>query len=190
MKNLLYICLLALTLAFAGKTAAQSEQEMAAWMAMATPNANHEILKMFEGKWDMAWSYRMSLEQPEEKGTGSAEHKMILGGRFIQMDGIVDMMGQKMKTLQFIGYDNRKNEYFQVGMDEFGTYAMFSTGKYDKDKKQLTFTGTDLDPMTKKEYPYRIVITFADKNKIINETFVSYGEKEFRMMELVLTKTK
>ncbi len=187
MKKLLYI-IAALFITATINAAAQTEQEMAAWMAMATPNANHEVLKQFEGSWKMDWAYRMTMEQPEEKGTGTAEHKMILGGRFIQIDGMVDMMGQAMKILQFIGYDNRKNEYFLIGMDEFGTYAMICKGAYDKNKKQFTFNGSDLDPMTKKEYPFRIVITFAG-NKITNETFVSDGSKEFRMMEIVLTKT-
>lgn len=188
MKILRYIYI-AIFLIAAENSFAQTEQEMAAWMVMASPNSNHEILKLFEGSWKMDWANRMSMEQPEEKGTGTVEHKMILGGRFIEMDGIIDMMGQKMKTLQFIGYDNRKSEYFFIGMDEFGTYAMFCTGTYDKSKNQLNFKGTDLDPMSKKEYPFRIVITF-NGNKITNETFVSYGTKEFRLMELVLTKNK
>jgi hypothetical protein len=188
MKHRVLYLLAALVLFATGNATAQSEKEMAEWMAMATPNTNHEILKLLEGTWKMDWSYQMTADQPGEKGTGTAEHKMILGGRFIQMDGIIDMMGQKMKTLQFIGYDNRKSEYFNLGMDEFGTYAMFCSGKYDKTKKKLIFNGKDLDPVTKKEYPYRIEITFVDKNKITNETFITNGSKEFRMMELVFTK--
>lgn len=114
---------------------------MDAAMKAAMPGPQHEVLKVFEGKWIQKIVTRLDPTAAPASVDGISEGRMILGGRFIQIENTGEMAGLNVSSLQIIGYDNRRQRYFTFGLDELGTYAVMAEGDYNPTTKILTMFG-------------------------------------------------
>lgn len=153
--------ILLLTLFIDAAVIAQSEEEM----AMMGPGPEHELLKKFDGKWDV--KFKLNFDASFD-GTGSAECKTILGGRFLQWEQKSEAMGMKFGAMNILGFDRRIKKYTIYGIDELGTYAVTGEGDYDAAKKVLTLNGKTLDPSgkTTEQQEYRFVYDLSVDNTI------------------------
>jgi hypothetical protein len=159
-------------------------QSLEAMMKLANPNENHELLEQLEGDWNVEWIHYYSPDAEPFTGTGQSKNEMVLGGRFLQLSGTTIFNGEEKKLLQFIGYDNRLGYNFLIGMDEFGTYAIFCEGEYNREMNQWNFVGVDLDPTGTEDFPYRIELSVNGKNEFTMDTYIGNEDEEMKAMSV------
>ncbi len=185
MKNLKLLCsIILLALFIDAALFAQSEEEM----AMMGPGPEHELLKKFEGKWDV--KFKLNFANTID-GTATADIKSILGGRFLQWEQQSDATGFKFAAMNILGFDRRINKYTIYGIDELGTYAVTGEGDYDAAKKVLTLGGITLDPSGKsgKQQEYKFVYDLSFDNTIGMQVIFKMDDgKEKAIVEATMKK--
>ncbi len=116
--------------------------------ALTSPSKGHEIFDSFVGRWTYAGSIWMSSDAPAASITGTAEHSMMFGGRFLKQEVEGPWMNGTFEGLGFTGYDNVKEEYVSTWLDNMTTGIMTVTGHYHPDTRMLTQSGTHSCPTT------------------------------------------
>jgi hypothetical protein len=166
---------------------------MKAWHDYATPGAPHKVLAQMAGQWKYDSKMWEAPDQKPHESKGSGGMKMILGGRWLQMDAKGKAMGIPFQGLGFIGYDNLKGKYESTWIDSMGTGTMHGTGDYDASTKTLSDSGQMSCPMSKdKVTSYRSEWKIVDKNNLM---FTMWGPnpadgKEMKMMEMHYKRAK
>jgi hypothetical protein len=163
---------------------------MAAYEKAATPGPEHKQLQRLAGKWNLALKSWHAPGAPPTESTGTAEGKMVLGDRFIQLSVTSDMMGKPFTGIGLTGYDNAKKKFVGTWMDSMGTGIARSEGTADADGKVMTSQMTGTDPLTGKESRMRIKETWEGDDKIVEEFYEKKGGKETKMMEITYTRAK
>jgi hypothetical protein len=173
-------------------TAQEMTKEQKAMMEMyekiSKPGPPHEILKKLTGDWEINWSYVMTKDDKPEKGGGTSKNTMMLGDRYLNMDASFSMMGELKHSINILGFDNRNGKYFAFGIDEFGTFYVIANGDYDKAKNKLVLSGTDKDFMSGKDVPFRMEITFVDKNTFDFDIYNGEGKDEYKSLDMTYKK--
>ena len=162
---------------------------MAKWQAYASPNDHHKYLEPLVGTWSHVVRWWMKPGTEPEVSKGTSEANWMMGGRFVQHIARGMSMGQPFEGMGFTGFDNRKRKYQTIWMDTMGTGMMIGEGTYDPNQKTLTDQGHFTDAVMGQR-AYRGVITFIDDNHHSYEMYsLDKTGKEFRMMEIVYTRT-
>ncbi len=161
-----------------------------AWEAYMTPSKAHEMLAKDTGTWDADMTF-YSPDSPEPmKYKATATYKMILGGKYQEGNYSGNMMGMPFEGKGLVAFDNATQEYVSTWIDNMGTGMLISKGKYDEASKTLTFLGTMVDPVTKKEKQIKEIITYIDENTQKMEMFDVDNGKEFKSMEILSKRKK
>jgi hypothetical protein len=149
------------------------EEMMKRWQEAMTPGDAHKKLEDLVGSWDAevkSWMNGPKGEPTISKAT--SEHKMALGGRFLQQDVTGEMMGQPFAGVGYTGYDKMKKKYVAVWMDNFGTMISTMEGTMDKEGTTLTTWGKMDEPMTgERDKKVKYVTRIIDKDKLIFEMY-------------------
>ena len=145
------------------KSAAHDEKAMMeAWMRAMTPGDTHKKLQDLEGSWTASVQFWMHPGATPEVSTGTSEHKMILGGRYLEQRFTGSFMEQPFEGLGYTGYDNITRKYVSTWMDSMSTGMMLMSGKGTAGEMKLS--GTASDPMTGKVQNVKETITIVDAN--------------------------
>ena len=164
---------------------------MATWMANAAAGEMHQMLAKDDGEWTGETTMWMDPTKPPTKSKGIAVNKMVLGGRFQYSEHKGCMGGMPFEGYGFTGYDNAKKKWVGSWVDNMGTTMMIMEGDYDAATKTLKMNGKCTDPMSGKQMTMREELTTVDDN---TKKMVMYGPdmtgKEYKMMEIVMTRTK
>lgn len=164
---------------------------MEAWGKFMTPGPEHKKMEMSVGTWETSVKSWMDPSKPPMESKGTAENRMIMGGRFLEQRFAGTMMDQPFEGLGYTGYDNYKKKYVTTWMDSMGTGIMTGLGTGDPAGKTITFTGELDDPMVGKTKPYKNTITFVDND---NQKFEMWCEgpdgKMAKMMEIQYVRKK
>lgn len=180
----------AATLCATANLVAQDAQEASApspeMVARMSPGPMHEKLDPLIGEWKMSGKYRMTPDAPWEEFDATVERKWIMDGRFVEETVESEFMGQPFKGLGIVGYDNVREEYTMVWIENMSTGTWMTTGKLEGDK--LVFEGENSNCMTgEKDCWGKSVLEMADGR----HTFKGYSKgpdgKEFVSMEMVAT---
>ena len=186
--NKLSFAALAVTLVCTFMTAsAQSEQEMKAMMAYATPGDIHKMMARSVGTWAGNITMWMEPGAPPMTSVGEAKMEMILGGRYLQSTNTGNYAGMPFEGISITGYDNAKKAFFNTWIDNMGTGIMVLAGKWDEASKSIRFSGTMVDPASGKDLPVKETLTFVDEKTQVMEMYSSAGGKEFKTMEIKFT---
>jgi hypothetical protein len=155
-------------------TPEQQKAQMDAWANFAAPGPEHEWIKNnFVGDWDAAVRFMGAGGSGESKGVMHC--KMILGGRYLQLDYEGTMTGPDGKTGPFKGmgiggFDNGKKKYTNFWIDEMSTGTMVTEGT--RAGNVMTFDGQCTDP-SGQSMKVREVITVVDNDHHKYELFMS-----------------
>src|SRR5574341_1391719 len=151
-KNFVSLAFVLMTLGTSGFTDESSllpqdliKQE---WIKYSSPNENHEVLDFMVGEWNytvQTWLTPSALPI-ESKGTNI--HRWILGNRFMLQEVKGGDDQHPFEGVGITGYNNLKEEYSSVWVDDRGTGMMISTALYDPATKTFSETGTYTDPLT------------------------------------------
>ena len=159
---------------------------MQAMAAAGTPGEVHERLAESVGTWNMEVKMWMGPGEPMVS-TGTAERKMILGGRVLVEEVTSDMMGQTMNGYAMTGFDNVTGKYWSLWADNMSTGLTTSHGTYDAETGVYTYQGEMPDPMSGGTTPYSAKI-WTEDGKEIMEMYDTRGEEEAKMMEIVYSR--
>ena len=176
------------------KKGAPSEADkamMEAWMKYATPGDMHRRMAGMEGSWTAHVKEWMTPGAPAQESEGSAEFKMMLGGRYMQQSFHGSMMGQPFDGMGITGYDNAKKATQTVWMDSAGTGMMVMNGAWSADGKTLTETGSMDDFMTGKPMQMKGQMSMSDPDHFRYEMWMSAPDgKMFKSLEIDYTRKK
>jgi hypothetical protein len=102
-------CLCFITLS--SRAFAQDTNAMKKWMDYMTPGDMQKMLAGYDGNWSEDITLWMDPKQPPTKSTGTAENKMILGGRYQQENITGSFAGTPYEAECIMGYDNMKKVF-------------------------------------------------------------------------------
>jgi len=159
--------------------------------AAATPGEAHKMLAGSVGKWKTSSQMWDAPGTQPHTSKGTANMKMILGGRWLQQEFKGEVMGKPFEGIGLTGYDNVKGKYESHWYDSMSTGAMVAKGDYEASSKTIKDSGTMSCPFSAdKTQDVRSEWQMVDKNKMI---FSMYGKgptdgPEFKMMEIVYTR--
>jgi len=166
----------------AAKKMPSQEQMMKAWEEAMTPGDSHKALGMFVGSWNAEVKIWMNGPKGDPMvSKGTAEYKMMLGGRYLEQDFTGEMMGQPFQGTGFTGYDNFRKKYVGFWIDNFSTAMSTMEGTADHKTKTLTMTGKMDEPSTgEKDKKVKYVVHFVDDNTHVFESYdvTAYGDKK------------
>lgn len=174
-------------------TVPDSATMMKNWQEYSTPSDVHKMMASWDGTWTGDISMWHGPDMPAEKATGTAVNKMVLGGRYQESVHTGNMMGMPFEGRSTVAYDNARKEFISTWVDNMGTGLMVLKGKWDDGSKSMNLSGTCVDPSAGngREMKIREVFKIVDDN---NQVMEMYGPapdgKEFKMMEIKLTRKK
>lgn len=169
-------------------SAPDAAEMMKKYAEMAAPTAEHKLLASLAGEWEAEVKCHMTgYSNPGSKGT--ANSKMILGGRFLQEHFEGDMMGQKFKGISLTGYDKSKKMFVATWADDMGTAIFVSEGKADANGKVITMEGKMDDLMTgEKDKKVRTITKILGPDKHTFEMHDLSLGAESKVMEITYVR--
>ncbi len=185
----LVLAVAALSCPAAAQQGQDEEAMMKVYMQAAAPGAPHEQLAQLAGSWRIkSTSWQMPGAPPVETA-GAAVKKMVLGGRYLQETLNSSMMDMPFEGLGLLGYDNLRQEYSGVWLDNMSTQLMPYSGQYDPVHKTYTMKAEYLDAASGQLVTARMVTTVVSENEHRFEMFMPGPDgKEFKGMEMVYTR--
>jgi len=164
-----------------------SAEAMAAWQKAASPGPEHEILAAMAGDWTFKGTFWMAPDAPSMESSGTAERKMIFGGRILVEKVKSEWQGESFEGLAMTGFDNVSGSYWGTWADSMGTGIMVSSGTCAEGSCE--FSGTYNDPMTGGSKTVRMTLT-TEGNREVHQSFEPGPEGEFMSMEVVYTRVE
>jgi hypothetical protein len=162
---------------------------------LGSPGPEHERLATYTGAWDV--EIRMGAGGAAMVYRGQADHRMLAGRRFLQMDYQAKDKADNIDGSFIIGFDSRHKRFTLVALDSFGPYFVTSQGKAGDNAVKIRMLGTDDDPMMKamgftKEFVHVLELRSADEFAI-EVWFVdtrNAARREFKYMDYVFKRKK
>ena len=169
------------------ETPMDSATMMKAWEAYMTPGDMHKWMASTDGKWDAEVTSWMDPGKPPMTSKSSVENKTVMGGRYQESVYKGKMMGMDFEGHGLMAYDNAKKKFVSTWIDNMGTGIMMMEGTYDEASKTVNMSGKMTD-VTGKDLAMREVVKIIDDKHQTMEMYCTQGGKEFKNMEMVLTK--
>lgn len=181
-----------LSLMIALPVAAQEDGDaMAAMAALAAPGDQHEMLGKMVGDWTYSQKMWMEPGSAPMEATGTMEAEAFLDGRFVRAIWRSEVMGQAFMGVGINGYDNQKEQFTNVWMDNMGTGTMMFTGDCANDACTSTEMSAEFtDPASGQEMTMHMVSTWQadDRFDLVSHLIMADGAK-FKNMEITATRS-
>ncbi len=159
-------------------------------MGVPKPGPEHELLKSFEGTWDVVGRFCMEPEKPPAESKGTYVAKMRCGGFWLVGDYKGEMMNTQFEGHGVLGYDTRKKKFVSSWVDSMSTHFGTDEGTYDEKSKSFTFVGEAPNAAGKME-KYRQVwwVKGQDRFDIVFYS-IGEGDKETKTGEMEFRRKK
>ena len=170
---------------------AEAEQAamMAAWQKAMTPGEAHAALARGAGTWKMTVRMWMDPSAEPMVSEGSAERRMILGGRVLEEASTSDMMGMPFEGLGRTGYDNVTGKYWSSWIDNMSTGIFLQHGSHDPETDAYGFNGEYPDPMSGGTTRVRSVVRWENDDTQHFEWYEDRGAGEVKTMVVTYERT-
>jgi len=153
--------------------------------AAGTPGAGHKALDAFVGDWKAEVKCWMDPGGPPTVSKATSSASWTLNGRFLEEEFHGEMMGMPFTGRCLLGFDNTKQKFNCVWVDDTHTSMFFSEGKGDSGFTVLTLEGKADCLMTgRKDVPMKQVFRVLSRDKHTLEMF----SEEKKMMEITYTR--
>ena len=165
------------------------EEMMKKAEAAGTPGAAHKALEPLVGDWTAEVKCWMAPDAPPMESKGTAKASWAMKKRFVREEFDGEMMGKPFHGISLIGYDNSKQKYNTVWVDDMSTAIFTTEGTAENDGKIITFEGKMDCPITgEKDRSYRQVLRIINPNKHVLEMYNSPQGTEAKTMEITYTR--
>src|SRR5262245_51308147 len=114
------------------------EEMMKKAEAACTPGPAHQALDPLVGDWNAEVKMWMTPGEPPTLSKGTSKNTWTLKGRFVQAEFNGDFMGKPFHGIGFTGYDNVRQKYRSVWIDDMSTTMVTSEGDAEDGGKVLT----------------------------------------------------
>jgi Protein of unknown function (DUF1579) len=175
----------------AGQTAtpqAKLEDTLVRYIAASQPGPDHRTFAPLEGSWSFQATVNQ-LDQASVMVNGTSENHFILGGRFLLCEA---KSGEGLKSAEMMtlyGFDNRKRQYFGVGMSSLASYALQPWGNYDGVNRSFVLSGRERDETTGQTLAYRILVRIEDADHHSLQLFYDLpGRAPYKVIEALFTR--
>ncbi|MGC9940680.1 MAG: DUF1579 domain-containing protein [Verrucomicrobiota bacterium] len=162
----------------------EKEEIVKKLQAAGTPGPGHKALDAFAGEW------KNEVKCLEPGGPVNVSHatskaRWILGGRFLEEEFHGEMMGKPFTGKCLLGFDNTKQKFKSVWVDDLGTAMLTSEGTGENGNNTIVLEGkADCPASGQKDISMKQVLRVISPNKHILEMFHD-GEKR---MEITYTR--
>ena len=193
--------LIVIVCSFAVSSIAEKPEETSAEAEMVTksmelskPGPEHKRLEKLEGTWDQEVRIWMQPDAEPMTFEGRSSNALILGGRFLQIEGVSGEGPMQTEAVIVMGFDRRYERYTAVGFDNWGTYYVAAKGSYVDSANKIVMQGEDYDPVLTNWQHYRFELTYVNPDEYLWETFFTdeahtKGKTdEFKMVEITCTR--
>ena len=147
----------------------------------------HKILGGFAGRWKTTVHVMQpDPSAPAQDTEGTADGKLMMGGRFAQLMHAGTLNGQPFEGMMICGFDQVVQRYTSIWVDNASTAIIHYVGTYDASKKQLTMNSHYSDQTTRRLTIAKMVVTFVDDKTIVYDEYIAHavGEKETPTMSV------
>jgi len=190
MKKIVLIIFVLTGCLYVNHSAAQSQDDMKKWMDYMTPAKFHQMIAKWDGEWEEEITMWMAPGVPAEFMEASCENTMLLDGRYQESKHEGNFMGMPFKGISVTGFDNVRKVIVSTWIDNFGTGIMYMEGPWDEASRTMNLKGKMTDPLSGKMLEIRQVTKIVDDNTQVMEQFTTQDGKEFKSMEIKLTRKK
>ena len=157
--------------------------------AAGTPGEAHKVLEPRIGEWTAEVKSWMAPGQPPVVSQGSAMSQWVMNGRFVQEEFHGEMMGKPFTGMSLTGYDNMKQKYVSIWIDDVSTSIFVSEGTAEDDGKVITFSGKMDCPFTsEKDIPVKHVLRILGPDKQVFEMYDPRMGENTKAMEITYTR--
>jgi len=170
--------------------AAPSDAEKQEMMRRAeqagSPGPGHKALQHYVGNWKCDVKCWTDPNGQPQQSHGTARIGWIMGGRYLEEDFQGEMMGRPFKGRSVTGFNNLKQTYQCVWIDDMNTAMWASEGRGDQ--MSITLEGRSSCPATgRTDIPMRAVLRVLGPDKHTFEMFDG-SKGNAKTMEITYTR--
>lgn len=163
--------------------------------ALREPGEGHEIFAALSGMWNYTMTVRETPDAAPIVSTGTSNNKRVLDSRFLQLKSegkvVVNGKEENFEGRGFMGFDNVKQHYDFVWMDNLGTTMGIGHGVMDVATKTINGEGVYSDPVKGAEQVYRSALKIINANEYSYTVYVKGDSgKEFPSVEISYKRQK
>ena len=167
----------------------KTEETMKKAEARSSPSAAHKTLDPLVGDWNAEVKMWMAPDAPPTVSKGTAKTTWAMKGRFVKQEFDGEFMGKPFHGTGFTGYDNTKEKYNSVWVDDMSTTMVTSEGDATEGGKVITLGGSYACAMTgEKEKPSKQVYRIISRDKHIFEMHDPRQGDKSKVMEITYTR--
>lgn len=155
-----------------------------------TPGPVHKMMASWDGTWNGEVTMWMEPGAPPMTATMTSTNKMIFNGLYQESDNVGTMMGMPFHGKSTMGYDNHTKKFISNWIDNMGSGMMRMEGPWDEATKSVTLKGSGINPETKENCEVKEIFKIVDDNTQMMEMYRTDNGKEFKTMEIKLTRKK
>lgn len=167
------------------KPAPDKEEMLKRVQAAGTPGPGHQALEAFAGNWKAEVKCWMDPDGPPNTSQATSKTQWIFGQRFLEEEFHGEMMGKPFTGRCLLGFDNTKQKFSCVWIDDMSTSIFTSEGRGENGNKVITLEGKASCAATgQKDVPMKQIFRVASPDKHILEMY-NDGRKS---MEITYTR--
>ena len=167
----------------------QMEEMMKKAEAFCTPGPAHQALDPLIGDWTAEVKMWMTPDAPPTISKGTAKNTWALKGRFVQQEFSGEFMGKPFHGISFTGYDNVRQKYRSVWIDDMSTAMVTSEGDAEDGGKLITLGGDYACAMTGDEHKQtKQIFRIISRDKHVFEMHDPSKGDDSKEMEITYTR--
>ncbi|MHC4078557.1 MAG: DUF1579 family protein [Planctomycetota bacterium] len=166
---------------------ADPAEAMAKISKAARLGPQHDKLAALAGTWDLQFKHRAGPDAAWKTESGTATSRVVLGGRYLVEELKCTYDGTPYEGVRVHGYDNLEGTYFNIWMDNLGTWPVTSRGATD-DSDVLKYHGRWKDIHTPSGRPFQTVVRRDGTDKWQLELFDTIDGTEVKILEATYTR--
>jgi hypothetical protein len=161
------------------------------WAAYAMPNEHHKVLEAKIGRWNDTFKFWKDANSAPDESKCISEFAWAIDGLYIT-DHTSGMTPRgRFEGMGYSGYDNLKNKYVSVWIDNTLSGIMYFEGTYDAKTKTFTYASETPDVEAGKYVRNRWMEKWVSPDKFVVESFVDDKDgKEFKCFEITYERAK
>lgn len=161
------------------------------WTEYINPAAVHQTLAKYTGNFTLKITMPRGDGKEPAVSTVKSDHKMLLGGRFLEMKQKGIMMGMPFEAIMTLGFNNTDKKIAFTTITNMGTGTLALVGDWNEQGKSATVFGKLMNPVSKTMINIKQTIAFIDDNTILIESFDQEGDQPaLKTVEYKLTRNK
>ncbi len=141
------------------------------------PGAQHEILAGLVGDYQTEMVYKTG----RAKGIvnpGKSSCEMLIGGRFLRVHSVGEVLGQSAESIAFLGFDRAGERFFRWSINNKGTHFTQEFGNFDSESNQLQFEVESTDPISNAPIRTRTIYQLGSERGLRYDIYQQYPGSE------------